>query len=212
MSSDTTPPAEDSTPPAEPAKHAAEPTKHAAEPTKHVAEPTGHTAEPAKHPAEPTKSAAEPAKHVGPVPAERAKPVSERSKARRDGEEILGTGRRKTAVARVRLRAGGGKITVNGRDLEHYFPSEKERSQLLEALVKADRRQSVDLIIRVDGGGPAGQAGACKLGIARALRKYDSSLDELLRHSGLLTRDGRMKERKHYGLRGARRGTQFSKR
>ena len=160
-------------------------------------------------PPEPTKPAAE---HVAPVVAERAKPLSERSKARRDGEEILGTGRRKTAVARVRLRAGGGTITVNGRDLEHYFPSEKERTQLLEALVKADRRQSVDLIIRVNGGGPAGQAGACKLGIARALRKYDSSLDELLRHSGLLTRDGRMKERKHYGLRGARRGTQFSKR
>lgn len=195
MSDETTPPAEETTTTAEPAKHAAEPTKHAAEPTKHAAEPT--------------KPAAE---HIAPVVAERAKPLSERSKARRDGEEILGTGRRKTAVARVRMRAGGGTITVNGRDLEHYFPSEKERSQLLEALVKADRRQSVDVIIRVNGGGPAGQAGACKLGIARALRKYDSSLDELLRHSGLLTRDGRMKERKHYGLRGARRGTQFSKR
>ncbi|HEX4000923.1 MAG TPA: 30S ribosomal protein S9 [Pirellulales bacterium] len=125
---------------------------------------------------------------------------------------MLGTGRRKTAVARVRLRAGNGTITVNGRELERYFPSEKDRGQLLEALVKADRRQSVDVIIRVNGGGPAGQAGACKHGIARALRKYDASLDELLRHSGMLTRDGRMKERKHYGLRGARRGTQFSKR
>ena len=109
------------------------------------------------------------------------------------------------ALARARSRS----TAANWR---HYFPSEKERGQLLEALVKADRRQSVDVIIRVNGGGPAGQAGACKLGIARALRKYDSSLDELLRHSGLLTRDGRMKERKHYGLRGARRGTQFSKR
>jgi small subunit ribosomal protein S9 len=185
MSSDTTPPAEETT----------------------AAETTA-SAEP-KHAAEPAKPAVE---HIAPAVQERAKPQSERSKARRDGEEILGTGRRKTAVARVRLRAGKGTITVNGRELETYFPSEKERSQLLEALVKADRRQSVDLIIRVNGGGPAGQAGACKLGIARALRKYDSSLDELLRHSGLLTRDGRMKERKHYGLRGARRGTQFSKR
>jgi len=193
---------DDTTPPAEAAAPTPEPTEHAAPPAAHVSEPTKPAAEPSKPKAE----------HVAPVVAERAKPLSERSKARRDGEEILGTGRRKTAVARVRLRAGGGKITVNGRDLEHYFPSEKERTQLLEALVKADRRQSVDLIIRVNGGGPAGQAGACKLGIARALRKYDSSLDELLRHSGLLTRDGRMKERKHYGLRGARRGTQFSKR
>jgi len=195
MSDDTTPPVDAAAPTPEPTEHATAPAAHASEPTK-----------PASEPAKPK------AEHVAPVVAERAKPLSERSKARRDGEEILGTGRRKTAVARVRLRAGGGKITVNGRELEHYFPSEKERSQLLEALVKADRRQSVDLIIRVNGGGPAGQAGACKLGIARALRKYDSSLDELLRHSGLLTRDGRMKERKHYGLRGARRGTQFSKR
>ena len=162
------------------------------------------TTESATATAEPPK----PAEHA--PPAERTKP--ERSKASRNSDEVLGTGRRKTAVARVRLRGGNGTITVNGRDLENYFPSEKERGQLLEALVKADRRQSVDVIIRVDGGGPAGQAGACKLGIARALRKYDSSLDELLRHSGLLTRDGRMKERKHYGLRGARRGTQFSKR
>ena len=191
MSSDTTPPAEETTAPE---------TTVAAEPATHAVESKA---------AEPAKPAAE---HVAPAVQERAKPLSERSKARRDGDEILGTGRRKTAVARVRLRAGKGTITVNGRDLENYFPSEKERGQLLEALVKADRRQSVDVIIRVNGGGPAGQAGACKLGIARALRKYDSSLDELLRHSGLLTRDGRMKERKHYGLHGARRGTQFSKR
>jgi small subunit ribosomal protein S9 len=200
---------DDTTPPVETAAPTPEPTEHATAPAAHATAPAAHAEEPTKQAAEPTKPKQE---HVAPVVAERAKPLSERSKARRDGEEILGTGRRKTAVARVRLRAGGGKITVNGRDLEHYFPSEKERTQLLEALVKADRRQSVDLIIRVNGGGPAGQAGACKLGIARALRKYDSSLDELLRHSGLLTRDGRMKERKHYGLRGARRGTQFSKR
>jgi small subunit ribosomal protein S9 len=143
---------------------------------------------------------------------ERPKPVAERKRASRNSEEVLGTGRRKTAVARVRMRAGSGTITINDRDLEKYFPAEKDRGQVLEALIKADRRQSVDIIIRVSGGGPSGQAGACKHGIARALRKYDGTLDELLRHSGLLTRDGRMKERKHYGLRGARRGTQFSKR
>jgi small subunit ribosomal protein S9 len=172
--------------------------------TEHAIAPA--TAEPPAHAPEAVKPAAE---HAAP---ERPKPAAERSKPRGDDEEVLGTGRRKTAVARVRLRAGNGTITVNGRELERYFPSEKDRGQLLEALVKADRRQSVDVIIRVNGGGPAGQAGACKHGIARALRKYDASLDELLRHSGMLTRDGRMKERKHYGLRGARRGTQFSKR
>ncbi len=126
--------------------------------------------------------------------------------------EALGTGRRKTSVARVRLRAGSGTVTINDRPLENYFPSIKDRNQAIEPLSQTDKRETVDVIIRVHGGGPAGQAGACKLGIARALRSYDSALDEMLRHSGLLTRDSRMKERKKYGLRGARRGTQFSKR
>jgi small subunit ribosomal protein S9 len=124
----------------------------------------------------------------------------------------LGTGRRKTSVARVRVRAGGGKISINERELEDYFPAVKDRNQVLEPLTQTEKRDSVDVVIRVHGGGPSGQAGACKLGLARALRKFDNGLDELLRHSGLLTRDGRMKERKKYGLRGARRGTQFSKR
>ena len=127
-------------------------------------------------------------------------------------EEVLGTGRRKTAVARVRLRPGKGKVTINGRELENYFPNEKERNQVLDPLKLTERLQTVDVVIRVGGGGPSGQAGACKLGIARALKLYDSGLDETLRHSGFMTRDGRMKERKKYGLRGARRGTQFSKR
>lgn len=127
-------------------------------------------------------------------------------------EEVLGTGRRKTAVARVRLRPGKGQVTINGRELENYFPNEKERNQVLDPLKLTERLQTVDVIIRVGGGGLSGQAGACKLGIARALKLYDSGLDETLRHSGFMTRDGRMKERKKYGLRGARRGTQFSKR
>jgi small subunit ribosomal protein S9 len=126
--------------------------------------------------------------------------------------EALGTGRRKTSVARVRIRAGSGNVTINERPLEDYFPAIKDRNQAIEPLSQTDKRETVDVIIRVHGGGTAGQAGACKLGIARALRSYDSALDEMLRHSGLLTRDGRMKERKKYGLRGARRGTQFSKR
>jgi small subunit ribosomal protein S9 len=124
----------------------------------------------------------------------------------------LATGRRKTAVARVRLKAGSGKIAINGREVENYFPIEKDRFQVLDALNQTGKLATVDVTITVHGGGPAGQAGACKLGLARALRVFDTELDEMLRHSGLLTRDGRMKERKKYGLRGARRGTQFSKR
>jgi small subunit ribosomal protein S9 len=126
--------------------------------------------------------------------------------------EILGTGRRKTAVARVRLRAGEGKLLINERSLEDYFPSVRYRDAVLAPLEQSGKRSAVDILIRVDGGGLTGQADACKLGIARALKKFDDSLDTNLRHSGLLTRDSRMKERKKYGLRGARRGTQFSKR
>lgn len=133
-------------------------------------------------------------------------------RAVRRGDEIIATGRRKTAVARVRLRPGKGEVTVNGRDLEAYFPSVKERALVAGALEDMGKRALVKVAITVDGGGLAGQAGACRLGIARALKAFDAELAEPLRHSGLLTRDGRMKERKKYGLRGARRGTQFSKR
>jgi len=133
-------------------------------------------------------------------------------KSARRGQDIIATGRRKTAVARVRLRGGGGTITINGRDLEAYFPAVKDRALVSGALEQVGRRTAVDVAITVDGGGPAGQAGACRLGIARALKAFEGELAEPLRQGGLLTRDGRMKERKKYGLRGARRGTQFSKR
>jgi small subunit ribosomal protein S9 len=126
--------------------------------------------------------------------------------------DVLATGRRKTAVARVRLRPGSGTIKVNGRDLEAYFPTIKDRVLVSGALDQVGKQSAVNIDITVDGGGPTGQAGACRLGIARALKSFDAELAEPLRHSGLLTRDGRMKERKKYGLRGARRGTQFSKR
>ena len=139
--------------------------------------------------------------------------VQERApKSARRGQDIIATGRRKTAVARVRLRAGGGTITVNGRDLDAYFPAVKDRALVAGTLEQVGRRTAVDVAITVDGGGPTGQAGACRLGIARALKVLDGDLAEALRQGGLLTRDGRMKERKKYGLRGARRGTQFSKR
>ena len=126
--------------------------------------------------------------------------------------DILATGRRKTAVARVRLRSGSGKISINGRDLDAYFPAVKDRVLISRALEQVGKQSAVNIDITVDGGGPTGQAGACRLGIARALKTFDGELAEQLRHSKLLTRDGRMKERKKYGLRGARRGTQFSKR
>ena len=124
----------------------------------------------------------------------------------------LGTGRRKTAVARVRVKPGNGKVTVNDRELLDYFPSEKDRFQLVDVLNQTGKSTSVDVNIQVHGSGPASQAGACKLGIARALKVHDPELEPILREKSLLTRDSRMKERKHYGLRGARRGTQFSKR
>jgi small subunit ribosomal protein S9 len=127
-------------------------------------------------------------------------------------QDAIATGRRKTSVARVRVQGGTGKIEINGRPLDQYFPAIKDRNAAIEPLTQTDKLSTVNVEIRVHGGGPAGQAGAVKMGLARALRIYDSSLDELLRHSGLLTRDQRMKERKKYGLRGARRGTQFSKR
>ncbi len=126
--------------------------------------------------------------------------------------DSLGTGRRKSSVARVRVRAGKGRILINKRPLEDYFPKEQQRQSVLAPLKETEKTSDVDVIIRVHGGGITGQADACKLGIARALKQYDTELEDILRGSNLLTRDSRMKERKKPGLRGARRGTQFSKR
>ncbi|MCA9199842.1 MAG: 30S ribosomal protein S9 [Planctomycetales bacterium] len=126
--------------------------------------------------------------------------------------DALGTGRRKSSVARVRIRPGSGKITINKRELEEYFPIEQDRHFLLEPLENSGKRNEVDVIIRVHGGGNTGQSGACRMGIARALVSFDMETFQVMRDEGFLTRDARMKERKKYGLRGARRGTQFSKR
>ena len=126
--------------------------------------------------------------------------------------DALGTGRRKTSVARVRVRPGSGKITINDRELEDFFPVVQHRNAVVAPLDHCGVRSTVDVIIRVHGGGPTGQSGACMQGIARALVKHDSELHEALREKDFLTRDSRMKERKKPGLHGARRGTQFSKR
>lgn len=126
--------------------------------------------------------------------------------------DALGTGRRKTSVARVRIRPGSGKLQINQRELEDYFTIDQDRNAVVAPLEFCGVRGSVDVVIRVHGGGNTGQAGACMQGIARALLHYDSDLEDKLREKHFLTRDARMKERKKPGLHGARRGTQFSKR
>ena len=126
--------------------------------------------------------------------------------------ECLGTGRRKTSVARVRIRPGKGKITVNGRSLEEYFPSLQQQLLVTQTLSAVQASSSVDVVARVNGGGPTGQAGAIRMALARALVGLNEENFQTLRDDDFLTRDSRMKERKKYGLHGARRGTQFSKR
>jgi small subunit ribosomal protein S9 len=122
------------------------------------------------------------------------------------------TGRRKTATAQVRLLAGTGKVRVNGRAFESYFPLETLRNVALSALTLTSNTDKFDVVVIVRGGGPTGQAGAVRLGIARALIKVDANLRPTLKTRGLLTRDSRMKERKKYGQPGARKRYQFSKR
>jgi small subunit ribosomal protein S9 len=124
----------------------------------------------------------------------------------------LGTGRRKSSVARVRIRPGDGQILINKRPLNEFFRNEQQREAVLAPLKATEKQSDVNILIRVHGGGLTGQADACKLGIARALKVMDQELEEKLRDASLLTRDSRMKERKKPGLRGARKGTQFSKR
>ena len=126
--------------------------------------------------------------------------------------ESIGTGRRKSSVARVRIKSGSGKITINNRPFEQYFPNVQDRRAVTDTLDAVEQRGSVDINIKVNGGGSTGQAGACRMGIARAFISYNPDLFPPLRDGGYLTRDSRMKERKKCGLHGARRGTQFSKR
>ena len=124
----------------------------------------------------------------------------------------LGTGRRKTAVARVFLRPGKGGITVNGRDMEAYFNTPSSRALVRAALLATETADKFDILVTSHGGGPIGQAGAIRLGIARALCNYNLELRGKLKELGLLTRDPREHERKKYGQKGARKRFQFSKR
>jgi small subunit ribosomal protein S9 len=126
--------------------------------------------------------------------------------------EYLGTGRRKTSIARVRLTTGTGKVTVNGRALENYFSTDSLRVVVLHPLTLTSMADKFDVRVNVTGGGPNGQAGAVRHGIARALLTADANLRAALKAEGLLTRDPRMKERKKYGQPGARKRFQYSKR
>ncbi|NLB18901.1 MAG: 30S ribosomal protein S9 [Syntrophomonadaceae bacterium] len=126
--------------------------------------------------------------------------------------QYLGTGRRKTAVARVRLLPGDGQLQINGQAFENYFPNRTLRLIVKQPLALTDLDGRFDVIARVHGGGVSGQAGAVRLGIARALIKANPELRKQLRQAGYVTRDPRMKERKKYGLHKARKAPQYSKR
>lgn len=125
---------------------------------------------------------------------------------------FYGTGRRKNSVARVRVYTGTGKITINERDIDDYFGLETLKLIVRQPLAAAGVDGKFDLVVRVNGGGVSGQAGAIRHGLSRALLQYDENLRPVLKKAGFLTRDPRMKERKKYGLKAARRAPQFSKR
>ena len=126
--------------------------------------------------------------------------------------QYLGTGRRKSSVARVRLISGTGKIVINGRDFEDYVPNPATRLDILQPLELTETRNKFDVFANVYGGGMTGQAGAIRHGITRALLEVNAELRPTLKQAGLITRDPRAKERKKYGLKKARRASQFSKR
>jgi small subunit ribosomal protein S9 len=125
---------------------------------------------------------------------------------------IWGLGRRKSSVARVRIKPGAGGFVVNGKPVDDFFPILQAQVRVRKPLEATETQSSYDIFCNVKGGGPTGQSDAVMLGLARALLSANPGLEEVLRGEGLLTRDGRMKERKKYGRRGARRGFQFSKR
>ena len=126
--------------------------------------------------------------------------------------QYYGTGRRKTSTARVFLRPGSGAVSVNRKSFDAFFPTEALRTQIRQPLVLTETSDKFDVLATVAGGGVSGQAGAIRLGIARALVEYNGELRKQLKTEGLLTRDARAKERKKYGMAGARKRFQFSKR
>ena len=126
--------------------------------------------------------------------------------------QYYGTGRRKSSTARVYLRPGAGQVTINRKAFEQYFPNETLRMVIRQPLQLTETANKFDIIVNVAGGGPAGQAGAIRHGITRALMEFNADLRPPLKQAGLITRDPRIKERKKYGQKGARKRFQFSKR
>ena len=145
--------------------------------------------------------------------AEKPQPSTEPAKKGPDkGGYYWGTGRRKSSVARVRIKSGDGKLLINKKELSDYFRREQDRQAVIAPLLAVEGLKSFNVFVNVKGGGTSGQSGATRLGIARALRNYDENYLQPLRDGGHLTRDSRMVERKKPGQRGARRRFQFSKR
>lgn len=149
---------------------------------------------------------------VAETPVQAAPVVTAKPATPDKGGFIWGTGRRKSSVARVRVKPGDGKLLINNRKVHEYFSQEKDRNAVMAPLKAADMTKSMDVFVNVGGGGTTGQSGATVLGIARALKNYDPTLQNVLRDGGYLTRDSRMVERKKPGKPGARRSFQFSKR
>ena len=144
--------------------------------------------------------------------SEATTPAAESTEPKAKPTYIWGVGRRKSACARVRIAPGTGKIEINGRTLNDYFTAEQDRKAIFGPLEVTNTGGKMDVFVNADGGGPTGQAGAIIMGLGRALVRFDGTLEPALRNAGFLTRDSRMKERKKYGQRGARRRFQFSKR
>ena len=196
-SPETTAPAEATPPPkASPAPEAPPPAPAAAPPSEATAPPSGATAPP-------SEATAPPASQAQPEAGAPPKPPT---------AWTWGLGRRKTAVARVRLRPGSGEFQINGRSIETYLTTHRDQQAAKAPLKTTQTEDSLDVYVNVQGGGSSGQTGAIMLGVARALKKTDPGFEAVLRDGGYLTRDSRMVERKKYGQRGARRRFQFSKR
>ena len=163
-------------------------------------------------PAEAQAPAAEPVAEADSSPAPAPKASRKAAPLPQGAHYIWGTGRRKRAVARVRIRPGSGKILINKREMAEFFPAQRDQNSVVAPLQTVNMLSSWDIWANVGGGGTSGQAGAVELGLARALSRAMPELEQALRDDHLLTRDSRMKERKKYGQRGARRRFQFSKR
>lgn len=169
------------------------------------------TTEPITEPTEAVETLDTSLTAVEEAPVEQTRPLAEPAKPDAGGF-VWGTGRRKAAVARVRVKPGEGKFLIKGKEVDNFFSEPQHRAQCLAPLKATSMEGKLDIYVNTSGGGITGQAGAVMLGLARALKGYDPTLEQALRDEGYLSRDSRKVERKKYGQRGARRRFQFSKR